>query len=79
MKISISATNPCHLYPMALELAAHDALGHYYSGYPAWKLGDTAGISLRTHSLRTNVVYGLLKFVPERWRARSEPKRGNDR
>ncbi len=39
MKISISATNPCHLYPMALELAQRDALGCYYSGYPAWKLG----------------------------------------
>ncbi|MEI9896663.1 MAG: glycosyltransferase family 4 protein [Chthoniobacter sp.] len=72
MKISISATNPCHLYPMALELAQRDALGCYYSGYPAWKLGDTGNLPLRTHSLRTNVVYGLLKFVPERWRPESK-------
>lgn len=72
MKISIAATNPCHLYPMALELAKHNALGCYYSGYPAWKLGDTAGVPVRTHSLRTNIVYGLLKFVPERWRPESK-------
>ena len=39
MKISISATNPCHLYPMARALATESALGCYYSGYPAWKLG----------------------------------------
>ena len=72
MKISISATNPCHLYPMALELAKRDALGCYYSGYPSWKLGAAADLPVRTHSLRTNVVYGLLKFVPERWRPESK-------
>lgn len=72
MKISISATNPCHLYPMALELAKHGALGCYYSGYPSWKLGGTAALALRTHSLRTNIVYGLLKFAPERWRPESK-------
>ncbi len=68
MKISIAATNPCHLYPMALELAKREALGCYYSGYPAWKLGAPAELPLRTHSTRTNIVYSLLKFVPERWR-----------
>jgi glycosyltransferase involved in cell wall biosynthesis len=72
MKISISATNPCHLYPLAIELAREQALGCYYSGYPAWKLGETTGVTLRTHSLRTNLVYGLLKFVPERWRPDSK-------
>jgi glycosyltransferase involved in cell wall biosynthesis len=72
MKISIAATNPCHLFPMALELAQRQALGRYYSGYPAWKLGAPPGLPLRTHSLRTNVVYGLLKFVPERWRPESK-------
>lgn len=64
MKISVSATNPCHLWPMARELAAADALGCYYSGYPAWKLGGSDGVNIRAHSLRTNVVYGLLKFAP---------------
>ncbi|MEQ1862053.1 MAG: hypothetical protein ABMA13_19210, partial [Chthoniobacteraceae bacterium] len=64
MKISISATNPCHLWPLARELAAAGALGCYYSGYPAWKLGGAADVNVRTHSLRTNFVYGLLKFAP---------------
>lgn len=71
MKIAISATNPCHLYPMAVELARLGALGCYYSGYPRWKLRDTEGVNLRTHSLRTNVVYGLQKFVPARFRPSS--------
>ncbi len=71
MKISISATNPCHLFAMARELASIEALGAYYSGYPEWKLGDAAGMQVRTHSLRTNVVYGLLKFVPEKLRPSS--------
>jgi starch synthase len=71
MKISFAATNPCHVYPLALNLAKDDALGTYYSGYPAWKLPDSAGLSLRTHSLRTNIVYSLMKFVPERLRPSS--------
>ncbi|HYR57047.1 MAG TPA: glycosyltransferase [Chthoniobacteraceae bacterium] len=71
MKISISATNPCHLFAMAREMAGLDALGAYYSGYPQWKLGEVAGMNVRTHSLRTNVVYGLLKFVPENLRPSS--------
>ena len=72
MKISISATNPCHLYAMAEALAREGALGAYYSGYPAWKLGAPEGLPLRTHSLRTNIVYGLLKFLPEGWRPPSK-------
>jgi glycosyltransferase involved in cell wall biosynthesis len=72
VKISISATNPCHLYPFAQELAQRGALGCYYSGYPAWKLPGGEKLPLATHTLRTNIVYGLLKFVPK-W-ARPEPK-----
>jgi glycosyltransferase involved in cell wall biosynthesis len=64
LKISIAATNPCHLWPLARELATLGALGTYYSGYPAWKLGAEAQIKVRTHSLRTNIVYGLLKYAP---------------
>ncbi len=71
MKISISATNPCHLFAMACELAESEALSVYYSGYPQWKLGEVVGVSVRTHSLRTNVVYGLLKFLPEKLRPSS--------
>jgi len=64
LKISISATNPCHLWPMARELATAGSLGAYYSGYPEWKLGDANDVNVRAHSLRTNIVYGLLKFAP---------------
>ena len=71
MKISIAATNPCHLHPLAVAVARLDALGCYYSGYPRWKLADADALALRTHSLRTNVVYGLLKFVPESLRPSS--------
>ena len=69
MKISLAATNPCHVFPLAVELARAGALGSYYSGYPAWKLGDDArALRVRAHSLRTNIVYGLLKYAPEKLR-----------
>jgi glycosyltransferase involved in cell wall biosynthesis len=64
LKISVAATNPCHLYPMAVELAKLGALGVYYSGYPEWKLPDRDYVHVRTHSVRTTIVYGLLKHVP---------------
>lgn len=64
VKISFSATNPCHMWPAARALTAEGALGHFYSGYPAWKLGEADAAHLRCHSLRTNVVYGLLKYAP---------------
>jgi glycosyltransferase involved in cell wall biosynthesis len=56
---------------MARSLAADAALGCYYSGYPRWKLGADATVDIRTHSFRTNVVYGLLKFMPEKFRPNS--------
>lgn len=71
MKISLSATNPCHLYPLAVELARLDALGRFYSGYPKWKLPDSAGVPIRAHSWRTTLVYALLKYLPERRRPSS--------
>jgi len=71
MKISIAATNPCHLFAMARELHALDALGTYYSGYPGWKLRAERSLPVRTHSLRTNVVYGALKLLPEKLRPSS--------
>lgn len=63
MKLSFSATNPCHMWPLARAVAAEGALGHFYSGYPGWKLGES-GPHIRTHSLRTNIVYALLKYAP---------------
>ncbi len=72
MRISLAATNPCHVFPLAVELARAGALGAYYSGYPAWKLGDDArAVRVRAHSLRTNIVYGLLKYAPEKLRPSS--------
>ncbi|MDG2122839.1 MAG: hypothetical protein P8J87_04025, partial [Verrucomicrobiales bacterium] len=68
MNISISATNPCHLWPLAQALAATGHTTTYYSGYPAWRLPDNEAVDLRTHSLRTITVYGLLRYVPEKWR-----------
>ena len=69
MKISLAATNPCHVFPLAVELARAGALGSYYSGYPAWKLGEDArALRVRAHSLRTTIVYGLLKYAPEKLR-----------
>jgi len=62
VKISIAATNPCHLFPLARELARAGALGCYYSGYPGWKLAAPAGFPVRTHSFRTTLVYGALKL-----------------
>ncbi|MDB6149708.1 MAG: hypothetical protein JWQ44_1156 [Chthoniobacter sp.] len=71
MTISFAATNPCHVFPLAQELARTGALGCYYSGYPRWKLAPAPAMKVRAHSLRTNVVYGLLKYVPEGWRPSS--------
>ena len=65
---TISATNPCHLYGMARELDRRGVLDTYYSGYPRWKLGSPEGMRIQTHSMRTLVVYGLLKMIPERFR-----------
>jgi len=65
MKISIAATNPCHLFALAIALARAEALGCYYSGYPAWKLAAPPELPVRTHSFRTTLVYGALKFLPE--------------
>jgi glycosyltransferase involved in cell wall biosynthesis len=62
MKISIAATNPCHLYPVALELHRAGALGAYYSGYPEWKLNAPPELPVKTHSFRTLITYGALKL-----------------
>jgi len=70
VKISIAATNPCHLFPLALALGRDNALGRYYSGYPAWKLAAPPELPVTTHSFRTTMVYGALKFLPASLRPR---------
>ncbi len=64
MRISFSATNPCHMWPTARAVAQEGALAHYYSGYPAWKIADANPAQFRSSSFRTNIVYGLLKYAP---------------
>lgn len=63
MKISLSATNPCHLWDMARELHRLNALGRYYSGYPRWRLRDAASLPVACHSARTYATY-LLNRLP---------------
>lgn len=50
---------------MARAVGDEGALGLYYSGYPAWKIPDADLRKFRCHSLRTNIVYALLKYLPE--------------
>ena len=68
MKIAFSATNPCHMWPTAQAVHRAGALERFYSGYPAWKLGSRSDENLECHSLRTTIVYGLLKYAPTRLR-----------
>ena len=56
---------------MARAVGNEEALGLYYSGYPVWKIPDADPGKFRCHSLRTNIVYGLLKYLPERLRPAS--------
>jgi glycosyltransferase involved in cell wall biosynthesis len=67
MKTVFAATNPCHMYGMALELHRLGVLAAYHSGYPGWKLRPSAGFPLRTHSFRTLVTYGAAR-LPHRIR-----------
>ena len=65
---AFAATNPCHVWEMALALAQSNRTVTFYSGYPEWRLGESCeGLSIRTRSSRTLVTYGLLR-VPERFR-----------
>ena len=62
MKVSISATNPCHLYYLARGLHNKQKLGTYYSGYPLWKLRESTNLPAKSFSLRTLAVYGSLRL-----------------
>lgn len=67
MKHSFAATNPCHVYDMALALWEKTALGFYYSGYPRWRLKPPQGFPMKTRSGRTLVTYGMQR-LPEAMR-----------
>ena len=68
--LSFSATNPCHVYDLAVGLRGLGVGGAYYSGYPRWKLRPPEEFSMRAASFRTLVTYGLMR-VPEQWRPAS--------
>lgn len=60
--IALSATNPCHLYDLAIALHQLGKLGAYHSGYPGWRLHPPARFPLKAHSSRTLVTYGALRL-----------------
>jgi glycosyltransferase involved in cell wall biosynthesis len=62
LQISISATNPCHLYDLAVALHQMRSLGRYYSGYPRWKLRPPPEMRVVTRSARTLVTYACLRL-----------------
>ena len=64
MKHSFAATNPCHVYDMALALWEKDALGSYYSGYPRWRLKPPEAFPIKTEAFRTLVTYSMQR-LPE--------------
>lgn len=66
--ISVAATNPCHLFHMARALHQIGQLHTYYSGYPQWKLPETTGMNVSSYPMRTLSVYGILRYVPPRFR-----------
>lgn len=71
MPHSFAATNPCHVYDLALALAEMGALGTYYSGYPRWRLRPPEGFPLRVRAGRTLVTYGMQR-LPEALRIRDD-------
>jgi glycosyltransferase involved in cell wall biosynthesis len=70
LELGFSATNPCHLYELARAIGDLGESVTFYSGYPSWKLAKPLPSKLYVHSLRTCVVYGLLR-LPERFRPKS--------
>jgi glycosyltransferase involved in cell wall biosynthesis len=59
------------MWSLAHAVAQEGAAGLYYSGYPSWKIPGADPRMLRCHSLRTNIVYALLKYAPDLIRPRS--------
>ncbi len=64
MNHSFAATNPCHVYDMALALMEAGKLGTYYSGYPRWRLNSPEGFPIFSRSARTLVTYAFQR-LPE--------------
>ena len=62
-----AATNPCHVFDLALALHGRAALGAYISGYPRWRLRPPADFPLVERTWRTLLTYGMQR-LPERLR-----------
>jgi glycosyltransferase involved in cell wall biosynthesis len=62
MKISLSATNPCHIYDQALGLHELGHLGILYNGYPQWKLSPPEGMHVKGAYWRTVLTYGIQRL-----------------
>lgn len=62
--IAFAATNPCHLYDLAVCLHRRGQLGAYHSGYPRWRLRPPADFPIREHSVRTLITYAALRLPP---------------
>jgi alpha-maltose-1-phosphate synthase len=55
--LSFSATNPCHVYDLAVALHGEGRLGRFLCGYPRWRLPSPAGFPHHPVGWRTLVVY----------------------
>lgn len=61
-KTIITATNPCHLYDLAKALHETGSLECFHSGYPRWRLRDSADLPVRAHPLRTLITYSWMRL-----------------
>jgi len=69
---AFSATNPCHVYDLAVAMAHSGARVSYYSGYPRWRLRPPAALGFHAFPLRTVATYGLLR-LPRALRPSDDP------
>ena len=68
---AFAATNPCHVYDLALALHATGALQAYISGYPRWRLRPPPGFPFVGRTARTLLTYGMQR-LPERLRIQDD-------
>jgi glycosyltransferase involved in cell wall biosynthesis len=57
LPLSFAATNPCHVYDMALALYERGRLGSFVCGYPRWRLQAPEGFPHLPVGWRTVAVY----------------------
>jgi glycosyltransferase involved in cell wall biosynthesis len=62
--LSFAATNPCHVYDMALALHERGRLGAFLCGYPRWRLRAPDGFPHVPVGWRTVAVYAWRRLPP---------------